>query len=148
MAETDTAQQLDVFVETVSVEALNQLPNAHVFEATAPAVVICEGVTLGPVRVFDKPNETWWLVRWDSYSDVLKPTAEECMAAVAKRVQRRLNRIEGNRARAAAEAKRQAKVAASIAQCPGHQLREVEIARCLRRIVCSCGYVETVSSDD
>lgn len=145
MAETSTAlKQTDAFIE---VDTLNALPLAHVFKATAPARIVAENVSVGPVEVFDKPGEEWWLVRIEGRVDVLKATEVEALEASTPQVLRYLARLADRRARAEAEAKRQAKVAASIAKCPQHRLREIQIGRCLYRIVCDCGYVETVSSD-
>lgn len=141
MAETNTAQQFDVFVD---VTTLNSFPLSDIFVAVGPARVIAENVTVGPVMTDEGER---FLVRFDGRADVLKATEAEAVSASAPQVRRYIERLEDRRARAAAETERQVALAASIARCPGHQLREVEIGRCLRRIVCSCGYVETVSSD-
>lgn len=146
MDEMNTAMQIDA-TEYVAVEQLNRLSNAHVFIATAPAVILCPGVTLGPVRVFDRPDEIQWLVRWDGAADVLKPAASECLTAIAKRVQRRLNRIEGNAHRARLEAQRREEQAAAKAACPGHEYVGREVGRSLTYYGCkNCGCGETVDS--
>lgn len=142
MAGTNNAQQLDVFVD---VTTLNAYPLADVFVAVGPARVVAENVTVGPVMTDEGVQ---YLVRIEGRADVLKETEADALEAAAPQVLRYLARLTDRRFRAEAEAKRRAEVAASIARCPGHQLREVEISRCLYRIVCSCGYVETVSTDD
>lgn len=142
MAMTNTAlKQTDAFVD---VDALNALPLAHVFRATGPARMVAEGVSVGPVQTDEGVK---YLVRFDGKVAQLARTENEVLELAGPSIRRHVARIEGNRARAVAYAKRQAEVAASIAKCPGHQLRAVEIGRCLRRIVCPCGYAETVSSD-
>lgn len=143
---TNTAQQLDVFV---GVDELNQLPLAHVFRATAPARVVAERVTCGQVEVFDKPGEEWWLVRIDGHATVLKPTEVVALEASTPQVLRHLSRISHNRHLGEVEAKERRERAARIAACPGHELVEHEIARCLRWVGCKhCGLGGTVSSDD
>lgn len=142
MAETNTAlKRADVFVD---VSTLNTYPLADIFVAVGPARVVAENVTVGPVMT-DKGVR--YLVRIEGRADVLKETEADALEASAPQVLRYLARLADRRARAEAEAKRQAKVAASIAKCPQHRLREIQIGRCLYRIVCDCGYVETVSSD-
>lgn len=143
MAEMNTAmKQADA--QYVSVDELNRLPLAHVFRAIAPARVVAEGVTCGPVRTDEGVR---YLVRIEGRVDVLKQTEVEALEASTPQVLRYLARLHGNRARAEAHAAWQAERAARIAACPGHTLHEVQIGRCLYRLVCECGYVETVSSD-
>ena len=144
MAETNTARTADIFV---GVDELNRMPLADVFRATGDARLVAEGVSCGPVEVCDRPGETKWLVRIETKVDVLKDSEVEALEASTPQVLRYLARLADRRFRAESEAKRQAEVAASIAKCPGHRLREIQIGRCLYRIVCDCGYVETVSSD-
>lgn len=141
MAETNTAKHLDVWI---GVRELNTYPLSDIFVAVGPARVVAENVTVGPVMTDEGVK---YLVRIERRADVLKDTEADALEASAPQVLRYLWRLEDQRARAKAAAERQTEVAASIAACPKHQLREVEISRCLRRIVCSCGYVETVSSD-
>ncbi len=146
MAGTNNAQQLDVFVE---VDTLNGLPLAHVFRAMAPARVIAENVTCGPVEVFDKPGEEWWLVRIEGRVDVLKQTEVEALEASTPQVLRYVARLADRRFRAKAEAQRQVDQAARIAACAGHEFVSREIGRCLYSIACRhCGAGETVDSSD
>ena len=128
----------------VGVEELNAMPLADIFRAVAPARVVAENVTVGPVMTDEGVR---YLVRIEGRCDVLKETEDDALEASAPQVLRYLARLADRRFRAEAEAKRQAEVAASIAKCPQHRLREIQIGRCLYRIVCDCGYVETVSSD-
>lgn len=142
MAMTNTAEKQDAFID---VDTLNRMPMADEFQATEPARMVAENVCCGPVLNYRR--EAYWLVRIEGRIASIGKTEVEALEASEGMVLRYLWRLEGNRARAKAAAERQAEVAASIAACPRHTFREVEISRCLRRIVCSCGYVETVSSD-
>lgn len=145
MDEMNTAHTAEIMVDA---ETLNTLPLAHVFKATGPARVVAENVTCGPVEVFDKPGEEWWLVRIEGRVDVLKPTEVEALEASEPQVLRYLWRLAGRRSRAAAVAEENAKRAARIAACAGHEWTSIEIGRCLHSIVCRhCGAGEVVSSD-
>lgn len=139
---TNTAQTTEI---TVDVETLNRMPLGDVLCATEAARVIADGVCSGPVQ--NALGEQYWLIRIEGRIAAIGKTEVEALEASEATVLRYLARRAGLRAHWEAEARRQAEVAASIAACPGHRFREVEIGRCLRRIVCSCGYVETVSSD-
>lgn len=141
-SETNTARTEKI---TVDAETLNRMPLAHVFVAVGPARVIAENVTVGPVMTDEGER---FLVRIEGRVDVLKPTEVEAIAASVPQVRRYINRLEGTRDRAAAEAKRQTERAARIAACPGHEFRSHEVGRCLHYIECKhCGAGEVVSSD-
>lgn len=142
MAEMNTAQQLDVFVD---VTTLNRFPLSDIFVAIGPARVLAENVTVGPVMTDEGER---FLVRIEGRADVLKATEAVAIAASAPQVRRYIDRLEARRARSAAEAKRQTERAARIAACSEHEFVSQNIGRCLHYVECKhCGAGETVSSD-
>lgn len=144
--EMSTARTAEIMVDA---ETLNAMSMGDIFIATGPARMIAERVSVGPVEIVDRRGETWFLIRIDGIIDVLKRTEAEAVEAAAPQIRRFINRLEGNRARAAAEAKRRQEQAAAKAACPGHEYVGREVGRCLTYYACkNCGCGETVDSSD
>lgn len=145
MAMTNTAEQQSD-VEYISVDALNAMPLSRIFPAVAPAKLIAEGVSVGPVMTHEGEK---YLVRFDGKVAQLARTEAEVLDLAGPSIRRHVGRIAYNRSLGEREARERQERAARIAACPGHQFVEREIARCLRWVGCElCGFGETVDSSD